>query len=178
MVQIHSPRPLLLKSAIYKTGERPENAKSAWSETKRPCLDMYWKEELFSFGFIALQQDVPLLGVRFSGNLVTRSISWEENALRILWPCAEPRSSRTLSKLTVERCQCNIPANRVLPCERSSQLDSIVTTEPVIPCQGFRTRHECLRYRNSREVRPLSREYPLSLPAAVIIKNTEAHSAR
>ena len=85
-------------------------------------------------------------------------------ALRILWPCAEPRSNRTLSKLTVERCQCNIPANRVLPCERSSQLDSIVTTEAVIPCQGFRTRHERLRYRNSREVRPLSRKSALSLP--------------
>jgi hypothetical protein len=58
------------------------------------------------------------------------------------------------AKLTVERCQGNIPSNRVLPCERSSQLDSIVTTEAVIPCQGFRTRHECLRYRNSREVWP------------------------
>src|ERR1700730_6994639 len=99
-------------------------------------------------------------------------------ALRILWPCAEPRSNRTLSKLTVQRCQCNIPANRVLPCERSSQLDSIVTTEAVIPCQGFRTRHERLRYRNSREVRPLSRKSALSLPATVIVKNTEAHSAR
>jgi len=39
-------------------------------------------------------------------------------------------------KLTVERCQGNIPADRVLPCERSSQLDSIVTTEAVIPWWG------------------------------------------
>jgi hypothetical protein len=99
-------------------------------------------------------------------------------ALQILWPCAEPDSNRALSKLTVERCQCNIPANRVLPCERSSQLDSVVTTKAVIPCQRFRTRHECLRYRNSREVWPLSRKSALSLPAAVIVKNTEAHSAR
>ncbi len=99
-------------------------------------------------------------------------------ALRILWPRAEPRSSRTLSKLTVEGCQCNIPANRVLPCKRSSELDSIVTTEAVIPCQGFRTGHERLRYRNSREVRPLSRKFALSLSAAVIVKNTDAHCAR
>jgi hypothetical protein len=55
-------------------------------------------------------------------------------AVRILWPRTEPGSSRALSKLTVERCQCNIPANRVLPCERSSQLDSVVTTKAVIPC--------------------------------------------
>ena len=44
MVQIHSPRPLLLESAILLHTKNPE---SAWLETKRSCLNIQWAQALF-----------------------------------------------------------------------------------------------------------------------------------
>ncbi len=72
MVQIHSPRPLLLKSTIYITRERPENAKSAWSETKRPFLISVGRQRSLCFELIALQWEVRLTGNPILGKLGTR----------------------------------------------------------------------------------------------------------
>jgi hypothetical protein len=73
VVQIHSPRPLLLESTIYISRERLENAKSAWSETKRSFLASLGRERSLFFELIASGQEFCFTGNSILGKLGTRS---------------------------------------------------------------------------------------------------------
>jgi hypothetical protein len=72
MVQIHSPRPFFLESTIYIARELHKNPKSAWSETKRPCLISVGRQRSLCFEFFALQWEVRLTGNPILGKLGTR----------------------------------------------------------------------------------------------------------
>ncbi len=79
MVQIHSPRPIFLESTIYTTLERPENAKSAWLETKHSCLMPVGRERSLFFELIALQWEVRVTDNPIFEKAGTGSGFWKKN---------------------------------------------------------------------------------------------------